>query len=409
MATRSYTGNAPLRAQVDRLTPGGTIEASDLFKVTINGKTVSVAAGGTTVAAVTAALAAALAAETAAEFQEITWADATTHVSATANEAGKPFTLTLATTESNGAAADGQTFTLTHPTPNSSPSDLGDAGNWSSGTLPVDGDTIVFDLSNVSIQWRLDALADVTPAATYVRPGFNGDAGLAQHNGSYNEYRPTAVTLAGGPLYVDCPSNLLRFDLGGASGDVTVNGTGQSSTTPALLLRGVSGTVAINRGSVGIAFYPGETASLDLKIGYQQSVESDAQVVCGIGCTLGAVEKSGGTLVVRSATTSLVSRGGEATVEEGAHPSLSIFGGTCFYNSTGTLGGAPRVGPAGVLDFSRDMRTKTVTNPIDVSGPDPAERVRDPHGVVGNLRIDCNDAPFLNLGTNVRITRGAVS
>lgn len=63
----------------------------------------------------------------------------------------------------------------------------------------------------------------------------------------------------------------------------------------------------------------------------------------------------------------------------------------------------------GRLDFARDPRPKTVSNPIELYGP--LGLVNDPNQVVSNLRLDVNygDGDVPSLGVNYRLTRGAPS
>ena len=139
MATKRWQGGAAAVAQITTLTPGGTIEISDLFKVTINGKVVSYAATDTTVASVCTGLAAALEASEEPEFTEIDWADSVTCVTATAGTAGVPFTLSVETTESDSSAADTQTFSASTTTSSSGPNHWDTALNWSGGSVPTGG------------------------------------------------------------------------------------------------------------------------------------------------------------------------------------------------------------------------------------------------------------------------------
>jgi hypothetical protein len=61
-----------------------------------------------------------------------------------------------------------------------------------------------------------------------------------------------------------------------------------------------------------------------------------------------------------------------------------------------------------VLDFRRDFRSKTVTNPVELYGD--AADVQDPYKVVSSLVVDCNETTRMEgLGRNVRITRGTVA
>jgi hypothetical protein len=102
MATKRFIGGAVAVAQVDTLTPGGTIEAGDLFTITLANEraetyTLSVAATGTTVAATCADIIAAFNACNDPRFTRITAAGvgtvgSYTAVTLTADTAGEPFT-----------------------------------------------------------------------------------------------------------------------------------------------------------------------------------------------------------------------------------------------------------------------------------------------------------------------------
>ena len=111
MATRIWRGDAVDVTQVDTLTVGGTVEAGDKFITTINGKDVTVSATTTSTSTTATEIKTALAASTIPEFAEITWTVNSAVVTGTAKVAGKPFTVTATTTESNGDAADAQTYT----------------------------------------------------------------------------------------------------------------------------------------------------------------------------------------------------------------------------------------------------------------------------------------------------------
>ena len=90
----------------------------------------------------------------------------------------------------------------------------------------------------------------------------------------------------------------------------------------------------------------------------------------------------------------------------GGVTTLTVDGGTVVYNSTGTLATAI-VSEDGELDFSQDPQPKTVTNPIQVYGN--AATLNDPNQVVGSLVVDLeqsNNIQNVNLGTNIKLTRG---
>ena len=141
MATIRYIGEAPLVAQVDTITPGGTIESGDIFILTITGydgtsHAVTFAATSTTVANVADGLTAAWNIATHALCTPITAANETTHMTLTADVAGVAFSVAATTTEANGEAADDQTLIRAAGTANSGPKDWSVATNWDGGAVP---------------------------------------------------------------------------------------------------------------------------------------------------------------------------------------------------------------------------------------------------------------------------------
>src|SRR5262249_51904378 len=131
----------------------------------------------------------------------------------------------------------------------------------------------------------------------------------------------------------------------------------------------------------------------------------------GVTLTNATLRVTGGRLETNSATSgtaTITVSGGTLVLNSGGQVGLTVRGGEVQYNSTGTLGGASVVSNAGHLDFSRDLRSKSVTNPIEVYGA--SARVSDPHKVVSSLVLDLNEASKLEnllIGTNVRLTRGS--
>jgi hypothetical protein len=89
---------------------------------------------------------------------------------------------------------------------------------------------------------------------------------------------------------------------------------------------------------------------------------------------------------------------------------LTIRGGYVAYNTTGTLGGNTILSGQGVLDFSGDSIAKTVTNPIEMYGPE--SQILDPHGAISSLVVDFDEiatATQVQWGLNYRLTRAAVA
>jgi hypothetical protein len=439
MATKRWIGNAPAVAQVNTFLFAGTWESSDVITFTIGTKSVSTTATSTTIATIGAALVTfwnALDSTAYPEFAEITASFSTATLTLTADTAGKPFTVTISTTETGGGAADAQTIegttstTGTVATANNGPNVYSSTMNWDTGTVPVDADDLYFDSGSVDCLYDLSYSA-VTPASITIGPGYSGNIGLPETNEDnsatpYREYRTTYLTLG---TSGDATNIALSFNGGGGriklnhgSSQYTalVKNTGQrlEAQIPAVLLNGThaSSSLSVNRGDVGVAFFGGETSTiLTLNVGYQNNPAGDSQVVLGAGVTLtnATIVQTGGTLETNSATSgtaTITQYDGTLTIQAGGQVGLTVRGGHCVYNSTGTLGGAPVVSGSGWLDFSQDLRAKAVTNPIDLYGADA--KLSDPNKVVTSLVVDVDESvnsANIAIGTNIRLTRGAVA
>jgi hypothetical protein len=430
MADVRWEGGAAAVAQVNTFAFGGTWETDDLVRVIVGNKQKDFTGGSATTATVVTTVADAIAALDADAFPElisdesgVTASDATTTLTLTANEPGVPFTISLTPLEANGGGADAQTIegagtvtTGTAATANSGPNVWGTAANWSGGAVPADTDSVYIDGGATdSILWDLDK-SDIEPTFMGIALAYTGEIGLPKMNDlgtAYPEYRSDYLTIGPATLHVGYGpgqgSGRIKINHGTDQGAVIVDGTG-SPAEPDLEAFLWKGTNAANtmtvRGnsSVGVAVFGSETATLATL-----TVDDSARVRCGAGVTLGTIVVRGGELEINSAVgTSLTVYAGTVTINgTGAVAQLTILGGRVIYNTSGTLGGATLVQGDGVLDFSGDPRTKTVTNPIDVYR---ADAVNDPDKVVSSLVLDFNGAaPFAGLGTNIRLTRAAVA
>lgn len=421
MSTLRWRGDASAVAQVQTI----TINANDVattYTVTINGKSVSVPGDAAGTAGTAADLAAALKGGTVPpEFAEITWSAAGNVVTGVAARAGKPFSLTVA------AAGGGGTLSTSVATASSGPNDAGVAANWSTGLLPATGDDIVFDTGSSDVLYGLDQHA-VTPNSVSLFAGFTGRIGLAAVNtdnaaATYYEYRPQYLQYgtsgAGGTISVNIAGGAgrVKLDQGTAPAVWNVAGTAQRADAgvPAVLLKGTNGAnvLNVNRGDVGLAFFGGETAALAaLNVGYESNRAGDSSVWLGAGVTLAnaVIVQTGGVLTINSATsgTAIITQSdGILTLQSGAQTGLSVLGGTCVYNSPGALAGTTIVGGSGTLDFSQDLRAKSVVNPVNLYGS--KARLLDPNKVVAALVVNLNQRALgsnLDLGTNIKLTRG---
>ena len=407
MATRRWLGAALPVAQVETLTVALTWAAADTATVTINGRDITMTVGTTaTTTQIATELAAVLNSATStlgaaysatergpnvAEFREFTAAASASTVVLTGVTKGKPFVVTA----SEVTAGTG-TLTTATTTAATGPNHFNNADNWSGGAIPVDSDTVVFDSGSISCLYGLDQSA-VSPEAIDITMGYTGKIGNARTNTDdssypYPEYRSLYLSLG---VSTDAVTTDITIGQGAGAGSQRINlasGSGQavllvlnsgqpeSDEYPAIQWTGThaSNVATISKGSVGIAFTAGETATVaTLNVGYQTNVAGDSVVYCGSGATLTTINQSGGTLTTNSAATTVNVVDGEWIHYAGAVTTLNLDKGDVRYRSTGTLTTA-NVGSGGNLDFRQDMRARTVTTCDIFEGAE----IHDPFGSV---------------------------
>ena len=421
MATRRWLGTAAAVTQEVRLTPAN-VEIGDIFTATVNTKEVSFTATAATVANVTAGFTTAWNNSTIPEFSEVTATDQTTYVKLLADTAGKPFTVTSAAT--NGGAAATETFTAATQTAATGPNHWDDADNWSGNTVPVAADDVVFDQGSIDVKYGLSQSAITLTSLTRTMR-YTGKIGLPEVNAdstsTYYEYRATYLAISATTVTLSntagTGSGRFKLDTGSVQTTLIVQNTGTRTETevPSFVWKGTHASSALHlqKGDVGIAVYGSETATLlTINVGFVSSPQNDSDLYLGSGVTLTNVTlvQSGGEVEINSATTgtaTIVQYDGTLVIVSGGHVSLAVRGGTCYYSSTGTLGGNTIVSGKGSLSFDRDLRAKTVTNPIEIHGQEA--KLSDRNKVVGSLIVDVNEggnSANIELGQNVRITRG---
>jgi len=411
MTTQNWIGNAGAVAQITTLTPASP-SAGDRFNLTCNGKTVSYLTAAGTVADVCNGLSAAISNAAFPEFKEFAATNPGSTIVLTGTKAGLPFTVSLSVTTSGSA-----TFTQSTSTAATGPNDWANGANWSSGSVPVSSDDVYISTGAVPILYGL-AQSSVTLASFNESQSFTGTIGLPTYNSSgYYEYRTKelqiGITTANiGQGSTGSGSGRVKIDVGSVACTLNVYNTGQTldSGNPSFIWHGTSSSnvVNINKGSVGISFFPGNTAQIaTLNLGYVSNQNSDVQLVCGVGASIATINQNGGIVTLNNGATTITINGGTLSVLGSAGvTSLNIEDGSVIYNSTGTLATAI-VTESGSLDFSQDQRPKTVTNPIEVYGN--SAKLNDPFQVVGALVVDLEQSDNLdniNLGTNIKLTRG---
>ncbi len=422
MAINQWLGTSDTVAQVDTYTPGGTIEADDLFILTITGfdgtsLVFSEAAGGTTATDVVTALKTAWNASTNTLASGIT-ASGTTTLILTADTAGVAFKVVQTTTEANGDPADAQTFGKASTTPNGGPSDWQDTDNWSLGTVPgedVGGDNseeVFVTDSTVDILYGLDNtgatffLKSLHTNMTYTgKIGHDETAGFV---GAYLQIKTALLFIGENFDQSTSPgSSRIKIDVGTVSSEITVYNTSSRSDTnkPACrLLANHTDTIIrdIRKGTVGFSFLDTETGRLESAFQSYNSPSSratDSQLSIGIGATIDSfVTAVGGKTTIKTAVPTITNKAGTLlTIGSGAITTLNANGGTVTPASTGVI--TTTVVRAGICDFTASAEPRTATNIQVAAGADlriDTSVVSAPNGILplesGRLQYRVSDA-----------------
>ncbi len=418
-----FVGGARAVAQVDTLTPGGTIEADDIFNVTIENNageeyTLSVAAGGTTAADVVDAIvaeAAALKTAGVAPWDEVTVADTGDTATITGDTAGVPFWASETTTEAGGGAQDAQTFAVATTTVCAGPSIYSTAENWKDGAIPVTGNIVHIDASVTTDIYGSDQnTVDLRGFTVHDGSTINiGGAGKALEISLKDTNYYNANLYGTGKIYLDID------DYGAIN--VFKAGAPTSAIPWALNLVGTHDASTAATGVINIMCGANESVSIaanprDTEMEAQEIVITDKAVVA-IGsvvtdyndATFPLLEMAAGDVTVRCNTVTETMTGGSlrhsgtATLTTG-----NVYGGTLYYESSGTLTTA-NLGDAGALDCTRDLRTREITTCNRYGSAkikDPFKTVTATGGgswavVLKEGKIDAN----LDLGNNMTITR----
>lgn len=347
MADVIWTGDAPAIAQVWEAEINA-FDASTTYGITINGKTVSLA-GDTDAATTIAALIVLLNASIIPEFAEVTWAEGstTTHVQGTADTAGVPFSAQTFTSGGTGTMDPTTTNDMDEVTANSGPNDVRVTDNYSGGALPTDSDNLI--LQNAGIDQSL--LYGLTQFATNTfsivqHQSFTGNVGLPDLNTSgssaYYEYRETHLQMKSTSVRlgtgIGSGSSRMRLDFNGATGvTLDIDNTGSETDTGlgAVQVKGMTGTINIKEGSLGVAVLESETATVStLNV-------LNAVVECGTGASVTDINLRGnGAVTVRTSTgtVDVIQDAGILNLEGTFAPAtLQVRGGTCNNRSSGNI------------------------------------------------------------------------
>lgn len=337
-----------------------TADTGGTITVTVGGTKSVIVTPTTTGTTLTATeIAAACELSTEPEFEEITWTSALAVVTAVGPDDGRP--ITIAKTDGGSNAT-----TLATSVAALSPNDLTDAANYAGGALPVNGDRLVLQDTNVPILWNLAGLTGVT--FTVLRKAtFTAAVGLPDLNpAGYPEYRSTHLEPAGTAIEVEGAAfdqaRQFRFkSTAGSAVTVTVRGGNRSALGSEVVeVHGLpaASILQVAGGSVAVAPKVGQTATVGTL------VASNATLTIGSGATLGTV--AGPSLVdvtasiLSSWSNTLALDGGDVSVGGAAAGVLQIDSGRVVWRSTGNPGNSPAIGSGATLDLSQAPSTLTI-------------------------------------------------
>lgn len=338
MANVYWIGGATNIAQVDTLTVGGTVEADDIFIITVYGENnnsfaLSVVAGSTNVDTVATTIAAAWNASVHHLLTPITAAGVGSggNLTLTADIEGTPFYVVATTTEDGGGAADDQTFDDASTTPNSGEFDYNTAANWlnegSEGDLPganasdkvyVKSATVKYGLNqadpNGHAQSNQSNRYDELHISNSV-VGENPDSGfepgylkVVSTLTKINETDHPSTKTNSGPvlLYLTDPDTLLAVQP-----DLFIYGSGVNSiaTNPSILINsdaddGGGGdylNMVIYGGEVGLAFFDGDLSTIEDIASYGGSL----WVGEGVTWSTSSIRQYGGSIDISDTQSSI--------------------------------------------------------------------------------------------------------
>ncbi len=332
-----FEGDASLTAQIDTLTPGGTIEVGDEFDSILTAEdnstvqTEKYIATSTSVQSVVEGVQAQLAASTKSLFQVITWTENDLVVTATAKVAGVPFYLTEATFESGGGAADQQTYAQATTTANSGPNDWNAGANWSGGSKPGAQEDVIIAGTNVDIKYGLNQ-SGVDIDSLSIAPSYGGEIG-----DSVNKYYlQINVSNASPQLVIINNVNGRPIWLKGRLDKINIVGTSRelnavqldldAGTSEIVRISGaqVLGTITVKSSSSLTSLYMNDCPGAKGVLGTSLS-----------GLTL--IEMSSGTLTNDSLCTTINVAGGNYKHTAGAVSTLTLRGGVVDYRGAGTI------------------------------------------------------------------------
>lgn len=282
----------------------------------------------------------------------------------------------MMTATSSLTLAVSPTFTRTDIVAGTGPHHFDNAANWSTNSIPVDNDQIVFKDGAIDCRYNLSQSA-ITPLSVDVYKSFTGAIGLPEvrADGS-RETLPrylrlgnaadgvasTTVNIGLGEEGTGEGPSVVRLDFGDQVINTFVRYSQFGTTNRCVSVIGTAATnkAYITSGDVAFGLYPDDTVTLSelhlLPEGGEQSGDS-LRVTTGDGATVATLMQQGGVLELAKPATSITVLGGLCTVSGSGKPStVECANATIVWRASGDLG---KSGTISAVSISSGVATVT--------------------------------------------------
>lgn len=285
------------------------------------------------------------------------------------------------------------------------------ADNWSNSGPPGLADLAIFKDTDVSCLYGLT----FNPTNWNIHASFTGHIGLPDINTNtsipFYESRTTIATSdrASSTWNIGMGkgdgSGLIRLNIDGGDGTANIyNSAARSFERHAAieLITGATMTINAYKGDI----YINDCAITLLNIGYEGNQATDVKVVNdaddSVGQTATTVNVNGGVLYNHENTTTLNQYGGTVhQMDASTTGTGNLYGGTLYDKSSGTATTYNLWTDEPTLDFSRDLRAKTVTT---INKYASGSKVIDSTKRVSSLKVVGN-TDNITWGDNSTLTR----
>ncbi len=424
MATHRWLGHAPGIKQVATIVVANTWAQNDTFTLTVDNIDFVITIGTlVTTAQVATTIKQAINGETLTDtsasctipvadgggqfigqLAEVVATVNSSTVTLTARTAGKPFTVSKTDT----TAGSGDTSLTLNATTATGKHHLNNVDNLSGNAALLDNDVLVFDDGAVDAKYGLSLAVQL--AAITKTKAYTGNVGLPAINSDnpsklYSEYRTprylttddnTVTTTANLETGEGQGSGRFMWDAGAGQAVLNIFGQGRPAETgvPCVLFKGSHASNEVNNlaGSLGIAFFAGETAVVPtLRTG--DGPASQAKTWCSSGVTLTTVTLNGGEQHTDSAITTAIQNGGNWFHNSGTITALTVAGGTFYPLGSATIT-TLTVPSGGTFDCRRGTDTFAITNTVQLY---KGSRFLDPQGRAGNVVFKLNNCTLADV------------